>query len=1077
MENEKKLFLPDDPIKEEGQDVFGHKALVDALYYCVTECEFKINIGLFGKWGVGKTSIVELLSKRLEGKNEKTKMFIFDAWKHSCSSLPHELILELNRKTGKFDQREIESKIYDISEGVPFSWCKRLFYGVKEASLTFVWPILFTVIIYGVLEVLHHYGHISDDWLNWLRVLVFIPLIVSILKEVALLRIDVGRVTILPAKSNPTKLRNIFNEIVQSIVGKGKHKQNKLIIVVDNLDRCSSEAAIDMLGAIKNLMEHDKCVYLFPCDRSALLSHLVNTRSYKPKEAAEFLRKFFQTSFVIPPFKPQDLEQYTANLMSELKTDFSSEVSEVITSAFTENPRSIKQFINNLTTQYILAKNREGMDIVPKGEITDHTGFLAKLLVIRQEYPTFYLGLERRNDLLEIAEEYFKNKSDPQFQEVIEPMFQREPGLEEFLVSTRIILGGDISTFLLLNKEIYPRSIRDAEEFKSNVNRGIVSYVVKSLNELKDERDIKEYVLRIIDLIEDNQKYQKRQSVFNGIDILIRIYNTMPESFKNLLANKIGAFATLSELQSEVDRYDLSLVFPIIENMDGTFRNRMLELYESRITPGKVDMQVIERLIGIYELMSTSAIDIFNEKLQSLFTGNREDANQVIRKLAEKPEAIDGLISDTTVEKVAESINESIDEENKGTIELYLILRKRASSQTRSDFLSKIISIISTNEDSSFDDTKKFGLQILSSLEREDIPIEGVGQLYDVLNKYTGLMNAPDEKLEFVKIFFKFFDIFEEAQQEEFLNNHLSAMIESAAQGILRNVIEAANSAGVKILKYDLLLDRFIDRVKRDLPDFELIASLTIKVPSAKKAKIKDMIIALINNDDGTYFEVGLKSVEQLQGEFSSGQIGEMCNACLERSKSTGMPDKQKFVETILKVFEKCPEQFKHRFSELTAAFILMDDQQIRDMGISCFQRIKDSIDGGQKEMLINQVIRGVGQKVSQNAISGSSEPVLELIIDEQSILNRNDMVRLVEILLDMRSEEKSKESKLVGIKYLGKIDRMYQRKRNVLSALKADAEVDDEDIKTQARQTIEELGMTRKKLSERKEEESKDEE
>ena len=207
MENEKKLFLPDDPIKEEGQDAFGHKALVDALYHCVTECEFKINIGLFGKWGVGKTSIVELLQKRLEGKAENNQIFVFDAWKHSCSSLSHELILELNRKSHKFDQQIIESKIYDISEGLPLSWYKRLFHGIKEALFTFIWPILIAAVIYGVLEVLHNYGQISDAGLNWLRVLIFIPLIISVLKEIALLRIDVGRVTILPAKSNPTKLR------------------------------------------------------------------------------------------------------------------------------------------------------------------------------------------------------------------------------------------------------------------------------------------------------------------------------------------------------------------------------------------------------------------------------------------------------------------------------------------------------------------------------------------------------------------------------------------------------------------------------------------------------------------------------------------------------------------------------------------------------------------------------------------------------------------------------------------------------------------------------------------------------
>ena len=49
----KKLFLSDEPIKELTEDAFGYNAYVQTLYRCIKECDCGINIGLFGKWGVG----------------------------------------------------------------------------------------------------------------------------------------------------------------------------------------------------------------------------------------------------------------------------------------------------------------------------------------------------------------------------------------------------------------------------------------------------------------------------------------------------------------------------------------------------------------------------------------------------------------------------------------------------------------------------------------------------------------------------------------------------------------------------------------------------------------------------------------------------------------------------------------------------------------------------------------------------------------------------------------------------------------------------------------------------------------
>ncbi len=48
------------------------------------------NIALIGKWGVGKSSIINLLKKELHGKDEY-KVFEINAWKYENDSLKKSL--------------------------------------------------------------------------------------------------------------------------------------------------------------------------------------------------------------------------------------------------------------------------------------------------------------------------------------------------------------------------------------------------------------------------------------------------------------------------------------------------------------------------------------------------------------------------------------------------------------------------------------------------------------------------------------------------------------------------------------------------------------------------------------------------------------------------------------------------------------------------------------------------------------------------------------------------------------------------------------------------------------------------
>lgn len=76
--------FPDDPISDESEDLLGRKDFVDGLYNQVINYPFPDSFvfGLYGKWGEGKTSVLNLLKKRLK-ENSKCIVFDFDPWNFS----------------------------------------------------------------------------------------------------------------------------------------------------------------------------------------------------------------------------------------------------------------------------------------------------------------------------------------------------------------------------------------------------------------------------------------------------------------------------------------------------------------------------------------------------------------------------------------------------------------------------------------------------------------------------------------------------------------------------------------------------------------------------------------------------------------------------------------------------------------------------------------------------------------------------------------------------------------------------------------------------------------------------------
>jgi predicted KAP-like P-loop ATPase len=70
--------------------------------------------------------------------------------------------------------------------------------------------------------------------------------------------------------TDPERFEDIFKEIIQKI----SKKHDKIVIIIDNIDRCHKDLAFELLLTIKNFLEQDLVVFIIPIDEIELKKHI-----------------------------------------------------------------------------------------------------------------------------------------------------------------------------------------------------------------------------------------------------------------------------------------------------------------------------------------------------------------------------------------------------------------------------------------------------------------------------------------------------------------------------------------------------------------------------------------------------------------------------------------------------------------------------------------------------------------------------------------------------------------------------------------------------------------------------------
>jgi uncharacterized membrane protein len=313
-----RMFLPDDPVADlETGDSFGHLAYSEALADLVTRADPPLTVGVFGAWGVGKTSICKdhlrkALAARsaLAGSPDGIAYVYFDVWKYEDDSLRRQLLRELALQLESAKQLKPDYKaneqLRDLVEdttsakelGLKWSW-RNLLVGV-------IWFFVFFGVAIGFVFLLEALSARDIDAGTKVTLSVFVGLLAAATQELRkTLVVQHGQIT-RKSLTGAEMFEHKFVDLMDRVTA------SRLVIVIDNIDRCSPNRVEQVLTTIKTFLQpaHSakQPIFVIPCDKDAIRDHLRAAMSSGDPD--EYLRKFFNSFMSIPMILEDQITAY-----------------------------------------------------------------------------------------------------------------------------------------------------------------------------------------------------------------------------------------------------------------------------------------------------------------------------------------------------------------------------------------------------------------------------------------------------------------------------------------------------------------------------------------------------------------------------------------------------------------------------------------------------------------------------------------------------------------------------------------------------------------------------------------------
>jgi hypothetical protein len=172
-----------------------------------------------------------------------------------------------------------------------------------------------------------------------------------------------------------------FAEVVADFTSGGK-----LVVLIDDLDRCSPEAAVTVLDSLKLFLGQASCIFVLAMDQEMIADAVSSKFGGDKNLGRRYLEKLVQLPFYLPYVTYESIYSQLADCVVGLGED--PALWELIRTAYKQNPRQVRRFINMLNIAIRTLQSHSA----PSRARMLHA---AILLTIRLQYPGFFTLIAR----------------------------------------------------------------------------------------------------------------------------------------------------------------------------------------------------------------------------------------------------------------------------------------------------------------------------------------------------------------------------------------------------------------------------------------------------------------------------------------------------------------------------------------------------------------------------------------------------------------------------------------------------------------------------------------------------------
>lgn len=282
-------------------------------------------IALYGDWGSGKTSLMKYIKSKLDEENENFTTVFFESWQFENDDN-----LALSLLNGILKKNEKEDNIWTCKDKI----VKALRILTKSAVAGYSFGYNASKAIETAEK------EFKNDSFHE--------------------ALDVFK----------TSYRSLENNILKDI----KNENRKLVVFIDDLDRCEPENVLKLLAAIKLFFTYgQKTIFICGLDKDAV-DEAVKIKYGEVIKSGEYMEKVFDISFDMPKPNIGKMIDYYFKDLPENDDDI-TKVREFFDAMHFTNPRHIKKVLNKylIVRYYQLAIDKDGKPIDKEGLIPDQS--------------------------------------------------------------------------------------------------------------------------------------------------------------------------------------------------------------------------------------------------------------------------------------------------------------------------------------------------------------------------------------------------------------------------------------------------------------------------------------------------------------------------------------------------------------------------------------------------------------------------------------------------------------------------------------------------------------------------------